>query len=328
MASVTDRRRVLTLLGAAALAARAPHVFGQEYPARPIRLIVGFPPGAQTDSIARLVAAQLADVLGQSMVIENRSGASGTLAAEAAARAPGDGYTLLVGGNSNMVLAPLVFDNLRYDPLRDFVPIGRVARVPLVVAAASHLPVSSLQELLSLARSRPSTLTYASGAVGTQVAVELLMDLAGVKVVNVPYKGTAPAITDVVAGRVDFIFADYAVLAPHARSGSIRLLASTGAARGRETPNLPTVAELGMPGFAAYSWSSVMAPAGTPPGVVATLRKALRHLMHAPGFKEGLERLGFEAVDEEPEALSTHIRTEIERYRPIVNRTGISASTP
>ena len=328
MASVMDRRRVLALLGVAALASRAPYALGQEYPARPIRLIVGFPPGAQTDSIGRFVATQLADELRQSIVIENRSGASGTIAAETAARAPADGYTLLVGGNSNMVVAPLVFDNLRYDPLRDFVPIGRVARVPLVVAAAGHIPASSLQDLLSLARSKPSTLSYASGAVGTQVAVELLMDLASVKVISVPYKGTAPAITDVVAGRVDFIFADYAVLAPHARSGSIRLLASTGAARGRETPNLPTVAELGMSGFAAYSWTSVMAPAGTPPGIVATLRRALQHVMRAPGFREGLEKMGFEAVDEEPEALSTHIRMEIERYRPIVNRTGITASTP
>jgi tripartite-type tricarboxylate transporter receptor subunit TctC len=322
-----QRRSALFVLGAAVLASGVTSAFAQGYPTRPIRLYVGFPPGAQTDSVARIVGAALADRLGQSVVIENRSGASGAIAAEAAARAPADGYTLLIGGNSNMVLAPLVFENLSYDPVQDFVPIGRIARVPLVAAVNAKVPASSFPELLALARANPATLTYASGALGTQVAVDLLMDSAGVKVINVPYKGTAPAITDVVAGRVDIIFADYAILAPHAHSGALRLLATTGAARGRETPNLPTVAELGAQGFAYYSWSSVMAPSGTPAQIVATLRQALRQVMRAPDFGEELERMGFEVVDEQPEALTGYIKSEIERFRPIVKRPGYALGT-
>ena len=323
-----QRRKALLALGAAALASGAPLAFGQDYPVRPLRLIVGYPPGAQSDSTARLIAAKLGDLLGQSVVVENRSGASGVIAAEAAARAPADGYTLLIGGNSNMVLAPLVIDNLGYDPLRDFVPIGRVARVPYVVAVSSHVPAASFPELLDLARSKPDSLTCATGALGTQVAVGWLMDSVGVKVVNVPYKGTAPALTDVVAGRVDFIFADFAALAPHARAGAIRLLATTGAARGRETPKLPTVAELGAPGFAYYSWTSVMAPGGTAPEIVAKLREVLGQAIRTRDFREVLEKTGAEVVYEEPESLSAHIKSEIERYRPIVKRSGVKDVTP
>ena len=317
------RRSALFALGAAAaLALGVTTALGQDYPARPIRLYVGFPPGAQTDSVARLVGAALADRLGQSVVIETRSGASGAIAAEAAARAPADGYTLLIGGNSNMVLAPLVFENLSYDPVRDFVPIGRIARVPLVIAVNANVPARSFPELLSLARAKPGMLTYGSGALGTQVAADLLMELAGVSVINVPYKGTAPAIADVVAGRVDFIFADYAALAPLARSGALRLLATTGVARGRETSDLPTVDELGVHGFAYYAWNSVMAPKGTPLEIVTALRSALRDVERAPGFGEALEKMGFEPIDEQPEALTAHIKSEIERFRPIVKRSG------
>ncbi len=318
-----QRRSALLLLATLALVHGASDALAQAYPVKPIRLIVGYPPGAQTDTTARLVAAKLGDRLGQSVVVENRSGASATIAAEAVARAPADGYTLLVGGNSNMVLAPLVFGNLRYDPVRDFVPIGRVARVPSVVGVNANVPASTFSELLGLARSNPGTLTYASGALGNQVAVDFLMNAAGVKVVHVPYKGTAPALLDVVAGRVDFIFADFAALAPHARTGAIRLLATTGAVRGRETPDLPTLAELGFPGYSYYSWSSVMAPSATPAEVVKALRDALREVKLAPEIKEGLERMGFEAADEEPEALSTLIKTEIERFRPIVMQSGV-----
>ena len=226
-----------------------------------------------------------------------------------------------------MVLAPLVVEKLPYDPVQDFVPIGRIARVPLVVAVNARVPARSFPELLALARANPATLTYASGSLGTQVAVHLLMDSAGVKVINVPYKGSAPAIPDVVAGRVDCIFADYAILAPHAESGALRLLATTGATRGRATASLPTVAELGAQGFAYYSWSAVVAPSGTPAQVVATLREALRQVTRAPEFGEELERMGFEAVDEEPEALTGYIKSEIERLRPIVKQPGYALGT-
>jgi len=322
------RRDVLRALGACLMAVGTPHALAQStpYPAKPLRLLVGFPPGAQTDAIARLVAAKLGDHLGQSVVVENRSGASGTIAADAAARSPADGYTLLIGGNSNMVLGPLMFDNLRYDPVRDFVAIGRIARVPLVAAVNANVPAKTLPELLELIRARPDTLTYGSGAVGTQVAVEYLLDSAGVRAVNVPYKGTAPAVIDVVAGRIDFIFADYAVLAPHANAGTLRLLATTGTAHGHDTGTLPTVAELGIRGFAYYSWSAIMAPAGTPPDVVASLRRALIAIVKMPDVKEALMRMGFEVSEESPDAFGASIGTDIERFRPIVRQAGLAGT--
>jgi len=296
------------------------------FPARPIRLVVGFAPGAQTDSTARLVAQQLGELLGQTMVVENRAGAGGTIGAEAAARSTADGYTLLLGGPGNLTLGPAINGRLRYDTLRDFVAIGRVARISLVLAVNSKVPATSVSELLNLARTRPGQLTYASAGRTSvmNLAVESLKIAAGVEVVEVPYKGSAPAVTDVVAGRVDFIFADFAVLEPHARSGALRLLATSGAQRMRAAPDLPTVAEGGVAGYELETWNGIVAPSGTPPEVVAKLRQALRQALGTPGVVQGLERMGFETIDEPPEAFTAILQTESERFGRLAKQVGLT----
>jgi tripartite-type tricarboxylate transporter receptor subunit TctC len=318
-----NRRALLNLLAGAATALASSRAFADGFPAKPIRLVVSYPPGAQTDNSARLVAARMAELLGQMVVIENRPGAGATIGAELVARSQADGYTLLMGGSSNLALAPLLYADLRYDPVRDFVAIGRIARVPFILAARSGLPVATLPQLLDHARARPGALTFASSSTGTQLATHMLLARAGVDAIDVPYKGTAPAVLDVVAGRVDFTFADYSAVAAHARAGTLRLLGTSGATRARETPEIPTIAELGFPGFSAYSWNAIMAPTGTPGDVVATLRSAVRRSMQTPAVRAGFEQMGFEPVDDDPEAFPAHLRAEIERLRRLVSETGI-----
>jgi len=296
---------------------------GETYPAKPIRILVGYPAGAQSDTTARLVGTRLGEILGQSFVVENRGGAGATIAAEAVAHSTADGYTLLLGGSSNMALAPLIYGDLRYDPVRDFVPIGRIVRIPWVIAVSSKLPVTTLPQLVAYGRAHPGELTFADSTTATQLAVEMMMSAAGVKVIRVPYKSTAPALLDVIGGRVDFTLADLSILAPHTASGTVRLLATTGDKRSREAPELPTVSEQGIAGFSAYSWNSLVAPRDTPADVVAKLRGALRQALCEREFRESLERMGFEPVDEEPEALGPLLKSEIERYRKLVDETGI-----
>ncbi len=316
-------RGLVSLLAAAALTLHALVALGEPYPTRSIRLVVGFPPGAQSDTTARLVAIRLGGILGQSVVVENRSGATATIAADIVARSAPDGYTLLLGGSSNLALAPLLFTDLRYDPVRDFAPIARIARVPWMLAVNSKLPVKTLGELLDYARARPGEVTFAASGAGMQLAATMLMRAARVDVVHVPYKGTTPAVADVVGGRVDFVLADLAALAPHMQSGKLRLLATTGPRRVPTAPDVPTVAEQGFPGFSSYSWNSLVAPRDTSPEVIATLRRALRQALRERELREGLELMGFEAIDEQPEEFAGMLKSEIERFKLLVKESGI-----
>lgn len=323
---MTHRLAWLRALFVGSLVLAASPAWADVFPARPIRLLVGFGPGAQTDSTARLVAQQLGELLGETMVVENRAGAGGTIGAEAAARSTADGYTLLLGGPGNLTLGPAINGSLRYDTLRDFVAIGRVARISLVLAVNSKVPATSVAELLSLARTSPGKLTYASAGRTSvmNLAVESLKIAAGVEVVEVPYRGSAPAVADVVAGRVDFIFADFSVLEPHARSGALRLLATSGAQRIRAAPDLPTVAEGGVSGYELETWNGIVAPSGTPPEVVKKLRQALRQALGTPRVVQGLERMGFEVIDEPPEAFTALLQMESERFGRLVKRIGLT----
>lgn len=315
-----NRRRYLQLCAAGLAAAIAPDAFGETYPARPVRLIVAYPPGGQSDLVGRLVASKLGGLLGVTMVVENRPGTSGAVGVEAAARAAPDGYTLLVGSGGNLTLGPAIDATLRYDPERDFVPIARIARVPLVLAARADLPVSSLRELIALARRIPGKLTYASGATLTQIAVEALKVSEAMDVVYVPYKGSAPAVLDIAAGRVDFGLADVAVVAPHVQAGKVKLLAAAGAARTRAFPDLPTAAEQGVPGFVWESWHGLLAPAGTPAETVVALQAAARQAIAAADFRESLTKMGFEPIDEDPRRFAPFMREETQRFRNLAGR--------
>jgi tripartite-type tricarboxylate transporter receptor subunit TctC len=301
---------------------------GADYPTRPIRLIVGFPPGAQSDSVARLIGGELSTLLRQPVVIDNRGGASGAIGAELAARAPADGYTLLLGSITNLAIAPLVIPHLGYDSLRDFAAIRRFARVPLVVAVNSKIPVTTLGELVDYARTHPGELTCATGAPSTQLAIQMLMNFSATDILHVPYKGTAAAAADVASGHVSLTIADLAALAPHAQSGRIRLLATTSPKRLRAAADLPTAIEQGFTGDAVFIWQAIVVPRDTPADVVATLRSALFKVVSAPGFSEQLERMGFEAVEEDPAEFPAMLKAEIERFRPMVKQAGIGADPP
>lgn len=319
-----NRRKGLFAVAASALLlAAAPIARAEAFPSRPIRLLVGFAPGAQSDLTARLIGQAMGSLLGVAVVIENRPGASGAIAAELAARAEPDGYTMMLGGTSNLAIAPAFDDKLRYDPLRDFASIGRVARIPWAFAVNARLPVETVPQLVQHARARPGAATYASGALATQLAVEMLKATMPIDVVQVPYKGTAPAVLDVAAGRVDFIVADIAAMAPHVQAGNLRLLATTGRARASALPDLPTVAEQGVRGYFTDSWNGLVVPRDTPADSVRLLRQALAQALHTVEVRDGLQRLGFEPIDEPAAAMIEVLRGEIESYRALIRRTGM-----
>ena len=238
--------------------------YAQTYPTKPIKLVVGQAPGGHSDVIGRIVAQKLAEILKQSVVIENRGGAGGTIGAELVARAPRDGYTLLLGGAGNLAIAIALSGVARYDPTRDFVPIGGAATVPYALAVSARLPVTTVSELVAYARAQPGRLTYGSSGVGStsNLAVEWLKSAAGVDIVHVPYRGLAPAVMALLSGEIDIVIADLSLLTPHANAGTLRLLAATGARRAFAAPHLPTIAEQGIPGFAIEAWSGIVAPAG------------------------------------------------------------------
>ena len=300
------------------LAMASPLVAAQGFSAKVVRLIVAFPPGGQSDLIGRLVAQSLGEPLGATVVVENRSGASGAIGVETAARAPADGSALLLGSASNLTIAPALDTGLRYDTMRDFAPIGRVARLPLVLAVRSELPVKNLTQLVEYARQRPGVLTYASGASLVQFAFESLKASAGLDILQIPYTGSAPALQDVVAGRVDLLVADAPAIGPHA-SGAVRVIANAGQTRAHMFPDIPTMVEQGFD-LVFESWQGLLAPKGTPPETIALLQTALQKTLAATEFRNGLERLGAEPIDEPPAAFEPFLRNELEKYRRPVKR--------
>jgi tripartite-type tricarboxylate transporter receptor subunit TctC len=299
----------------------------QPYPSRPVRILTGSAPGIVSDIIARLIGERLEALWGRPVVIENRPGAGGTIAAETVARSPADGYTLLFGGHSNLVLAQAVGRELRYDPQRDLAPIGRVAQVPFALAVSRTVPVYSVAELIAYAKARPGQLTYATNGPGTlsQLSVELLTASTGTAMLAVPYKGLSGAMIDVVAGRVDIILTDFVGIAPHAKSGELRLLGAAGARRLPAAPDVPSIAEQGVAGYAVSGWYGLLAPAGMPPEIFAKLVSALNQVRRMPEVRQRLEQLDCEPVEDTPAQFRTLMGTELEKYSEIARRAGIKA---
>src|SRR5262245_11288484 len=260
----------LTLaLGAAAAVARG---HAGDFPSQPLRLIIGFPPGSAADISARLVGAAMSDTLGQQVVVESRPGAGSSLAAEFVARAPADGYTLFIGTSSNVTNAA-INSNLRFDFDKDFAPVTPLTGLPLILAVHPSLGVSSVEELIALARSKPGELTYASVGPGTvpHLSTELFSVRAKIKLVHVPYQGSPPAVTDLLGGRVSMMLGVASTMIPHVEAGQLKGLAASSAKRAHFAPNVPTMAEAGLPDFEAGVWFGLMAPAGTPRGVIEEL---------------------------------------------------------
>jgi tripartite-type tricarboxylate transporter receptor subunit TctC len=323
----TTRRSLLaTGLGASALlglgrGARAQGAF----PSRPIRLIVAFTPGGPSDIIARIVGAQMGAQLGQSVVIENRPGAGGNLAGEVVARAAPDGHTLLMGNNSILAANSALYSNMPFDPRRDFAPVGLVGSQPNVLVVNPSLPVHSLAELTALAKSRPGELNYASSGSGTaaHLAAELYRLRAEVGIVHVAYRGAAPALADLVSGRVQMMFATSASAMTMIQDNQLRALAVTTATRSTSLPNLPTMAEAGLPGFDATTWHGITAPAHTPAPIVATLAEHLTRALAEPSVKEKLVSLGVELVPSTPDSFATYIQAEYTAWGEVIRQAGI-----
>lgn len=314
-------RRTLLLAAAAALACGPGWTQGDA--GRPIQLIVPFPAGGVTDLVSRIVAVRLGAELGQPVVVDNRAGASGILGSGIAAKAAPDGATLLMGNISTLAVNSATFAQLPYDPVTSFVPIGMVAIQPLLVAVHPEVPANDLAELITLARSQPGSLNYGTAGSSVQLAVEQFNHMAGIRMTHVPYKGSAPAISDLIGGQVQVLFDPISTLHPQARSGKVRALAVTTAARSAVAPELPTVAESGLTGYDVSSWQGIVAPRGTPPDTVARLAQALARVLAMPEVQSQFAQQGVAASPSSPQAFTDHIAQERMRWQQVARQAGI-----
>ena len=309
-----------TLLGLSVRPASA-----QTFPDKPIRLLVGYPPGGQADSVARLLARELGPAIGGSVIVENRQGAKALIAAEAAARAPADGYTLLLADRGVLAAAPAFETELRFDPERDLLPLARAALVPYMLVTHAGLGVTNVPQLISHARANPGKLSFAYAGELTQIAIELLRETAKIDLLPVPYKSAGQAALDVAAGRVDLLFSDTLVIAPMVQAGTIRVIATTGAKRSPLYPDVPTLVESGFPDLVWFVWHSVAAPAGVPKDVAARLLEGLKAALASSAYRSGLARLGFESIDESPAQFAAALQTDRRRFSELARRLGRTA---
>ena len=314
--------RLLDLLILAALSAAAAHA--QTFPAKPVRLIVPFPPGGGNDTIARAVGQELAKALGQQIVIDNRAGAGGTIGADLAAHAPPDGYTLFLAGVASHGINPVLNPKLPYDAVKDFAPVSLLASAPLIVVVHPSLPVKTLKDLIALAKSKPDALNFASNGNGgsSHMAGEMFKAMAGVKIVHVPYRGLSPALTDLLSGQVQIMFSSAVAMLPQVKAGKLRGLATTGAKRPPAIPDLPTVAEAGLPGYETGSWYGIVAPANTPPEIVNRLSVELQKIVRQPAMQERFNNEAANPIGGTPQEFAAHIQRELARWAKVVKTTG------
>src|SRR5215510_7040161 len=297
----------------------------QGYPSRPLKMVVGFPPGGGTDVVARIIAPPLSELLGQPVVIENRPGATGTAAAATVAKSPADGYTIMMGHVSVNAIAPAMFSNLSYDVIKDFAPVGIAAAVPHFVTVHPSVPSRSLKELIEFMKSKPD-LTFPSAGNGSMphLAGEIFSSLAGVKLVHVPYKGSGQSMQDLLGGQHLVAFDTMPASAPHVRSGKLRALATSSAARLPAFPDVPTAQEAGLAGYQVTTWYGVFAPGGTPPAIVNRLHSDLVKAMETPDVKAKLESIGADGtVSRSPAEFAALVRADTARYAKIVKEIGL-----
>ena len=313
------------LLIALLVTAAASLAHAQNYPTRPIRFIVPFPPGGGNDVMARVIGQKLTDAFGQQVVIDNRGGAAGNIGTEIAARAAPDGYTLFLGGVGSHGTNPALQAKLPYDPVKDFAPVSQIASASLVVVANNALPAKSISDLVKLAQSRPGQINYASSGTGSiaHLSVELFNAMAKIKLQHVPYKGTGPALTDLLSGQVQLLFNSALSMLPQIRANRVRALAVTSATRITPLPDVPTIAESGVPGYNVTSWYGVLAPARTPRAIIDKLNAEIAKAVRAPELRERLLSEGAIPVGNSPEQFAAFINSELQRWANVIQDAGI-----
>ncbi len=313
-------KKILMLLTLAAMV--TPVSAAEQFPTRPIRVIVPYAPGGNVDISARIIAPPLGEVLGQTVVVDNRPGAGGNLGASLVAKATPDGYTLLVGSSGPLSVNPVIFKNLLYDTLKDFAPISTVQAVPLVVLAGPKSNINSIADVITAAKARPGKLTMASAGAGTtnHFAIELFAHMANVKLLHVPYKGSGPALSELLGGQVETMIDQLAASIGYVRDGRLKVLAVTTQQRAAALPNVPTLEELGYKGYQAATLLGLLAPTGTPRPVVGKLNAAVRKIMDNNAVAERFRGLGANPGASSPEEFTTRIRDELEQWRTLVKQ--------
>ncbi|GAB2892441.1 tripartite tricarboxylate transporter substrate binding protein [Paralcaligenes sp. KSB-10] len=323
------KRKLLVLAAAATL----PWALGlpaqaADYPTRTITWVVPFPPSGAMDVIARTLGEQMSKELGQAVVIENRPGAGGNIGASHVAHSKPDGYTIMIAANG-MAVNPSLYKSLNYDPIKDFEPVSLLAYVPnILVTQASRKDVNTVADVLALAKANPDKYTFASAGVGTSIhlAGELFNSLGHIKMMHVPYKGSGPAMTDLLGGQVDFMFDSITSAKPHIQSGKLKAIAVTTSKRSATLPDVPTVAESGLPGYDLTPWFATFVPAGTPPDIVARLNKSMLDAMKTPKVQATFSTIGAEAVGSSPAELKTYLASEESKWSRIIKEAGIQAN--
>ena len=309
------------LIAACACAATLAHA---AWPEKPLQLIVPYPPGGLTDALARAIAKPLGERLKQPVVVQNVAGGGGNIGAAKAAKSPPDGYTIYIGNNATVGLNTLVYKSLPFDPLTELAPISLIVESQSIVVVHPSVAAQSVAELVALAKARPEQINYGSTGSGgvSHLAGEMFKGTTGTRMTHVPYKGTGPALTDLLGGQIQLMFNDTA--APHVKSGKLRALAVTGAKRWPLLPEVPTLAEAGVPGFEKYNWFGILAPAGTPASVVTALNRELVAIMRDPSIQKWVEAQGAEATDSTPEEFAAFIRRDLAKWARVVRDVGLT----
>jgi len=318
-------RSILTAAVAMAAAGVAAPAHAQgTYPTRPIRFVIPFPPGGGLDLMGRMIGQHLAEAWGQQVLVDNRPGAGGQIGTEIVARAAPDGYTITLVSSAHTI-NPALYRRLPYDAIRHFAPVIQVTSVPHLLVVHPSIPARTVRELIQLVRARPGQLPYASGGVGasTHLAGELFRSMAGLDMVHVPYKGSGPGMVDVIAGQVPITFGSVPSTLPFVRNGKLRALGLTGDRRSPSAPEVPTIAEAGLPGYEAATWHGLLVPQGTPAAIVTRLNEETRRMLALPATRERLAREGLEAVGGTPEAFGLRLLAEVDKWAKVVKAAGI-----
>jgi len=309
----------IKLLAAAALVTAASFAGAQSFPAKPVRLVVTYPPGGGSDIIARTLAQKLTEPLGVQVVVENRPGANGNIGTDYVSKSTPDGYTLVLGNTGPLCISPAIYASIPYNTAKDFSPISLVASTPIILVVHPSFPAKSIGDLVKIARARPGELRFASSGNGatSHLAGEMLKLMANINMVHVPYKGVAPAIVDVIAGQLEMQFLDVSVVVGYIKNGKVRPIAWAGAKRGPAFPDVPTVAESGFPGFDVTGWYGILGAAGMPKDVVARLNGAIVKVLSQPDTRERFDAIGAIAVTSTPEEFTEYIRAELAKWSKV-----------